>query len=556
MKRWKGILSLVLVSAVSLSGCFMKKESPSTQETDNGSSGVSAEAKEVKDLTEEEKTKKYDPAITLSFNKEEVVTDYPDGQDAENNDMYKMWEDVMGIKVKNKILTPPASMTEKMQLAISSNDIPDFGIVDNTMLASLVKNDMVEDMTNIYDSWATNVLKNISEQSDKILFEPTTYDGKCMAIPVVNSLGDTYPILYIRKDWMDALNLSEPKTMDDVFDMAMKFTQEDPDGNGKDDTYGLYMDKDLTGLDYIMASYGAYTNDDFWIEGKDGEFKAGCTDEKAKKPLENLQKLYKAGGIDKEFAVKEPQKALEGVAAGKIGIYVGLFFNPLGEMKDCVANIEGADWAAVKMPAEKEGEDYLPGVKPNVYGYMYAKKGIEHPEAVVVMLNHLADRYASEYAEKSYSTFGDKYNELAAKDEIRTSGPNNLMPFQMATNINWGEKFTEALDAGEKHVEGKDEDYQNVLNTDLPPEMQWAWKKVYLDAYLKIDFDHVKYSDYTGAPTETATKTASILKTQKLKDFVSIIMGEDIDYFDKFVKTYNDIGASQICKEIEETKNK
>lgn len=43
--------------------------------------------------------------------------------------------------------------------------------------------------------------------------------------------------------------------MDEALDIAIKFATEDPDGNGKADTYGLYLDKDLTGLDYIMAAY-------------------------------------------------------------------------------------------------------------------------------------------------------------------------------------------------------------------------------------------------------------------------------------------------------------
>ena len=44
-------------------------------------------------------------------------------------------------------------------------------------------------------------------------------------------------------------------------------------------------DRDLTGLDYIMAAYEAYTRDEYWVKAEDGSFKAGCTDEKAKKPL-------------------------------------------------------------------------------------------------------------------------------------------------------------------------------------------------------------------------------------------------------------------------------
>ena len=90
-----------------------------------------------------------------------------------------------------------------------------------------------------------------------------------------------------------------------------------------------------------------------------------------------------------------------------------------------------------------------------------------------------------------------------------------------------------------------------MISTELAPADSWAWKKVYLEAYLAIDFDNVRYSDYAGAPTATAVKVQSLLDTQKQKDYIAIIMGEqDIDYFDTFVETYNSIGGSQICEEI------
>lgn len=505
------------------------------------------------EVSEEDKLKKYDPEITLTFAKPESVSNYAEGEDAQNNSAYSMWEDLMGIHVENQILAPSGSMTEKMQLAIGSNDIPDFAIVDATMMASLIKNDMVEDMTDVYEAWATDDLKALVEQNDKGLFAPVTNtDGRYMGIPVPNTLGDSYPIMWIRQDWLDALGLDAPKTMDEALDIAMKFAAEDPDGNGEDDTYGLYLDKDLGGLDYIMAAYEAYTKDEYWIKTEDGNFIAGCTDEKAKKPLEKLAELYKAGAIDPEFAVKDGSKEKELIAAGKIGIYCGLFFEPLFEMKDCISNVEGADWTAVKMPPAEGVDNYKPGVPLNVYGYIYAKKGIANPEAIVVMMNWLCDGYAEP---KEDNAFYIRYNELMADPKIRdTSGVNNLMPFQMAANINWGETFLNAIKNGDEHVSGKDADYQNVISTELDAASSWAWKKVYLEGYLAIDFDNVRYSDYAGAPTATAVKTQSLLDKQKLTDYIAIIMGDkDISYFDTFVETYNSIGATKIAEEIKET---
>ncbi len=521
-------------------------EAPSSEAPEEGGAAGGSVAGPA---SEEEKLAAYDPAITLTFAKPEVVTNYPAGQDAQNNQMYEMWEEVMGIHVENQILTSPSAMTEKLQLAVTSDEIPDFAVVDSIMLASLIKNDMIEDMTDVYNAWATDNLKSLCGQQDNALFAPTLSDGRYMAIPVPNTLGDSYPILWIRSDWLEKLNLEEPKTMDEVFDIAEKFATEDPDGNGAADTYGIYLNKDLEGLDYIMAAYEVYSKDEYWVKQEDGSFAAGCTNPDAKKPLERLAHLYEVGAIDPEFAVKDAAKENELISAGRIGIYFGLFFNPLAEMKDSVVNV-GADWAAVSMPAAEGYGAYKPGVSPNVYGYIYAKKGIEHPEAIVKMLNHLCDGYAMGVED---SAFYQRYNELAADPDIKNAGPNNLMPFQMAANINWGQRYQEAIDAGEEHVVGKDADYQNVISTELSPELSWAWKKVYLEGYMAIDLDNVRYSDYTGAPTDTMSKVQSLLNDQKLKDYVAIIMGEQpVDYFDTFVETFNNMGGTKIGEEIAE----
>ena len=502
--------------------------------------------------SEADKMKTYDPPITLTFAKSEVVTNYPAGQDAQNNAMYQMWEDVMGIHVENFILSSSSAMTEKLQLAITSDEIPDFAVVDAITLDSLIKNDMVTDMTDIYDQWATDNLKTVAGQQNNALFAPAISNGRYMAIPVANTVGDSYPILWIRSDWLEALNLEEPKTMEEVFDIAEKFTLEDPDGNGVQDTYGLYLDKDLNGLDAIMAAYEVYSKDEYWVKQEDGSFIAGCTSPDAKIPLERLAHLYEIGGIDHEVAVKDAAKEEELIASGQIGIYMGLFFNPLGVMKDSVVNV-GADWTAVAVPPAEGYGAYKPGVNLNVYGYIYAKKGISNPEAIVVMLNHLCDGYAAPWLSDGTSDFYQQYTALAADPDISKAGPNNLMPFQMAGNINWAERFSEAIANGEEHVDGKDADYQNVISTELPPELSWAWKKVYLEGYAVMDLDNVRYSDYTGAPTETMSKTQSLLNTQKLTDYIAIIMGDQpIEYFDTFVETFNSIGGEKIGKEIEE----
>lgn len=53
-------------------------------------------------------------------------------------------------------------------------------------------------------------------------------------------------MIHYRKDWFDALNLQSPKTLDDWYNVIKALTLNDPDKNGKNDTYGLMLEKNTT----------------------------------------------------------------------------------------------------------------------------------------------------------------------------------------------------------------------------------------------------------------------------------------------------------------------
>lgn len=85
--------------------------------------------------------------------------------------------------------------------------------------------------------------------------------------------GDVYAVpfsaqanlLFIRSDWLTKLNLQAPKTWDDVVNVAKAFTTQDPDGDGKADTYGLAVPGSTT-RGYVSWYWSTF----FWQAG--GEY--------------------------------------------------------------------------------------------------------------------------------------------------------------------------------------------------------------------------------------------------------------------------------------------
>src|SRR4030042_2784638 len=91
-----------------------------------------------------------------------------------------------------------------------------------------------------------------------------TIDGKMYGLPDPGQIPPTDGLV-IRKDWLDKLGLAMPKTMDELIEVARKFTNDDPDGNGKNDTYGFGAYPDMAGVPengpgrrfaYMLGAYG------------------------------------------------------------------------------------------------------------------------------------------------------------------------------------------------------------------------------------------------------------------------------------------------------------
>lgn len=59
---------------------------------------------------------------------------------------------------------------------------------------------------------------------------------------------------YIRGDWLDKLNISLPTTIDEFYEASLKFTYDDPDSDGLDNTSGFYIMDLMVFLIYLLHS--------------------------------------------------------------------------------------------------------------------------------------------------------------------------------------------------------------------------------------------------------------------------------------------------------------
>ncbi|OKP89306.1 ABC transporter substrate-binding protein [Paenibacillus sp. P3E] len=126
--------------------------------------------------------------------------------------------------------------------------------------------------------------------------------GKLYGIPVVNPTNIyRIPVVY-RKDWLDKLGLKVPETLAEFEKVLYAFTNNDPDGNGKKDTYGLSSE----GMNVVFGAFGQIVfADQLYFNVKDQNLVIGALEPEMKEALGLLRKWYKDGIIDPEFITGE-----------------------------------------------------------------------------------------------------------------------------------------------------------------------------------------------------------------------------------------------------------
>lgn len=200
----------------------------------------------------------------------------------------------------NHIAPPAANYDEKVNIILSSNDLPDLIKLSQTHF-----NDMFDyadqgalmDLTDLVAEHCPNILANIPQEA----LERCKVDGRLYGIPIWSSPQRMNFI--VRQDWLDKLGLAAPTTLDELHDVMKAFVDKDPDGNGANDTYG-YTGRGLEGLEPIFGAFG-FTGVAFsyWFEDENGQLKPSALHPNAPEALALIKAWYDEGLIDPEFVI-------------------------------------------------------------------------------------------------------------------------------------------------------------------------------------------------------------------------------------------------------------
>jgi putative aldouronate transport system substrate-binding protein len=221
-----------------------------------------------------------------------------------------------------------ADGADAQNLLFASNDLPDIVEFDGMGFQQYLSTGYLRPLDDLLKSHGQNLLKSTSGDAWKMM----TVQGKIYAYPFENNRIKLYA--YVRTDWLENLGIDLSKnkdhgtfggkviTLDEYKDILVKFTRNDPDRNGKNDTYGLGATGRKTngGWANIYGAFGGIPGQ-YYIDNNRAI--PWVVTDQYRQALQYINSLWKEGVIDPEIYLtnsdQAKQKMINSVAGSGVG---------------------------------------------------------------------------------------------------------------------------------------------------------------------------------------------------------------------------------------------
>lgn len=358
-----GMLMFTLAGGTLLAGCS------STKTGNSGQSGKDGESQPKKN-------------ITVSIYDRGNVS--PDEGTTEENRWTK-WINENGPANVKFVAIPRAQPEEKINVLYASGSAPDllFEYAPKTK-DPLQQQKQFMPVDQLIEQYSTEY-KQVLQDNPALKKAGTKSDGKLYYFGKVNWVEPNRGLL-IRTDWLQKLGLSIPQTTEDLYKVLKAFAEQDPDGDGKRNTYGISLSSNSN---YSLKQlFGATSK---WVV-TDNQLKLDW--DRQKEYFTFAKRLYDEGLVDKDFTTDtNGAKAKQDFLTGKVGIYGFLTSDVvkdtlLGTINPLKKNVPGAEVAFMAYPKSPFGS-FVPTFKNPVQMTAAISATTKNPDAVIKYIDFL-----------------------------------------------------------------------------------------------------------------------------------------------------------------------
>ncbi len=320
MNRCCKIVCLLLAGALLLSGC-----TASVRESSGASPSVSLTA--------------------LQYEIENIAVDF------NNMWFFQQIEDQTGVHVSFDEVKDP-EWVNSVSLAFARNkqpdlilrgslDIEEYGVSRHLLLP------LDEYMAKGFLPHYAALLENSGLESQLTASDGHMYQLGFLISQSVNTNGH----FFLNHDWLSALGLPVPKTVDELTDTLRHFKQDDPNGNGLADEIPLEFtfDDNITGVYNLFSFFGLPLNEEYVYLDEEGRVAFAPESPAFVRAAEWLNRMYREGLLDVDFISQGSNIWAAKVNQGNVGMF------SYWRLQNTALASEVADMYQIMVPVHAEG---------------------------------------------------------------------------------------------------------------------------------------------------------------------------------------------------------
>ena len=232
----------------------------------------------------------------------------------------------------------------------------------------------------------------------------TALDGKMYGIARNEQAGHctAYDKLWVNSDFLDALGLDIPESLDEFYEMLVAFKNEDPNGNGIQDEIpltGSIEDPIATWIVNSFIPFSPYFGN--WMHGSNfcyndgkGKIVFAANKNEYRDAIRFMRKIYSEGLVDIASFSQNPDQMMQTVMEGPLSVgavsamHLGMFINTLDEEALSA-------YQALPPVAGPDGLRYQPsiygpsGVGQNLTARSVITDRCQNPKAAIRMMEYM-----------------------------------------------------------------------------------------------------------------------------------------------------------------------
>jgi putative aldouronate transport system substrate-binding protein len=317
----------------------------------------------------------------------------------EQNQYWQELEKRLGVTWEPTI-TPQPAYGEKSAALLAGGDLPELFYLNPGQNAApqlrAIDQGAFGDLTPFLSGDARKEYPNIAPFPD-FMWKNVAIRNKLYGVPKPSSRNGNIP--FYRSDWARKLGKAPPKNADEVYELLVGFSKNDPDGNGQADTFG--MSKYGTGWDNTLVA-PMFRVPNGWVANPNGSLTNAMETEEFKAAVAYFRRLYAGGAYHPDAASMTFNQAKDTFLGGKTGLHSEGFGSMIGFRQSLKLTAGQAAELAGLVPPGHDGGQGVTYNGPGYFGFTGVPTRVardrERVKELLSILNYLAAPFGSEEA--------------------------------------------------------------------------------------------------------------------------------------------------------------